>query len=82
MVGTAPTDADLIVDVHLNGTTIFATGKPTIAAAAFDSGLATPTVQVAAAGQYFTVDVDQIGSTIAGSDLTVFIRYVPTGAIG
>ena len=84
MVGTAPTGASLIVDVHLNGTTIFTTqaNRPTIAISAFDSGLATPDVQVAAAGQYFTVDVDQIGSTIAGSDLTVFIRYVPTGAVG
>ncbi len=84
MVDTAPTDAALIVDVHLNGTTIFTTqaNRPTIAAAAFDSGLATPDVRVAAAGQYLTVDVDQVGSTIAGSDLTVFIRYVPVGAIG
>ncbi len=82
MVDTAPTDADLIVDVHLNGTTIFTSGKPTIAASAFDSGLATPTTRVAAAGDYFTVDVDQVGSTIAGSDLTVVIRYVPVGAIG
>lgn len=84
MVDTAPTGDTLIVDVHLNGTTIFTTpaNRPTIAAAAFDSGLATPDVRLAAAGQYFTVDVDQVGSTIAGSDLTVFIRYVPVGPIG
>jgi hypothetical protein len=84
MVDTAPTGAALIVDVHLNGTTIYTTqsNRPTIAAAAFDSGLATPDVQIAAAGDYLTVDVDQVGSTIAGSDLTVVIRYVPVGAIG
>ena len=84
MVGTAPTDASLIVDIHLNGTTIFTTqgNRPTIASTAFDSGLAVPDVRVAAAGDYFTVDVDQVGSTIAGSDLTVFIRYVPTGVTG
>jgi hypothetical protein len=28
-----------------------------------------------AAGDYLTVDIDQIGSTVAGSDLTLFIRY-------
>lgn len=77
-VNTAPTGASLILDVNKNGTTIFTTqgNRPTIAA----SGNATtsepaPDVTAIAAGDYLTVDVDQVGSTVAGSDLTVFIRY-------
>jgi hypothetical protein len=75
-VGTAPTGTSLIVDVHKNGTTIFTTqsARPTIAASAFSSGAATPAVTTMAAGDYFTVDIDQIGATVAGSDLIVIIR--------
>jgi hypothetical protein len=77
-VNTAPTGASLILDVNKNGTTIFTTqaNRPTIAA----SGNATtteptPDVTAMAAGDYLTVDVDQIGSTVAGSDVTAFVRY-------
>ena len=75
-VNTVPTGASLIVDVNLNGTTIFTTQsrRPTIAASGFtalNSGLIE--VNTMALGDYLTVDVDQVGSTIAGSDLTVVI---------
>jgi hypothetical protein len=76
MVGTAPTGASLIVDVNKNGTTIYTTqgNRPTIAASANAGGPgATPDVTALAAGDYLTVDVDQIGSTVAGSDLTVAV---------
>lgn len=75
-VGTAPTGQSLIVDVNINGSTIFSTqaNRPTIAAAANSSGKVTNmnTTSIAA-GQYFTVDVDQVGSGTAGADLTVQI---------
>ena len=78
-VGTAPTGASLIVDVNKNGTTIFTTQsrRPTIAASGFTALSGTP-IEVTAltTGDYLTVDVDQIGSTIAGSDLTVQIWAV------
>lgn len=77
-VGTAPTGAAIILDVNKNGTTIYTggTNRPTIAI----SGFATttepaPAVTTILAGDYLTVDIDQIGSTVAGSDLTVFVRY-------
>jgi len=73
---TAPTGAAIIVDVHKDGTTIFTTqaNRPTIAVSAFDSGTAkTPDVTTFAAGSYLTVNVDQIGSTIAGAGLTVCV---------
>ncbi|HEX6257920.1 MAG TPA: hypothetical protein VFZ48_00405 [Candidatus Saccharimonadales bacterium] len=76
MAGTAPTGADIIVDINKNGTTIFTTqaNRPTIAAGANSGGPgATPNVTALAAGDYITVDIDQVGSTVAGSDLVVSI---------
>lgn len=71
--GTAPTGADLIVDVNKNGTTIFSTqaNRPTIAAGTNGGVSDTPDVTTLADGDYLTVDIDQVGSTIAGSDVTV-----------
>jgi hypothetical protein len=73
-VGTAPTGASVIVDVNKNGTTIFTTqsARPTIAASGF-TATGTPAVTTWAAGDYLTVDIDQIGSTVAGADLTVTV---------
>lgn len=75
-IGTAPVGADLIVDVNKNGVTIFTTqtNRPKILAGAFDSGLVTNMeVTALAAGDYLTVDIDQIGTTTAGSDVTIEI---------
>ena len=77
MVSVAPTGASVIVDVHLNGTTLFTTqgNRPTVAVSTFVDTTATPDVTAVSAGQYLTIDIDQIGSTIAGDDLTVVIEY-------
>lgn len=75
-VGTAPTGASILVDVNIGGTTIFTTqgNRPAITATNFSSGkVANMNVTSWANGTYLTVDVDQIGSTIPGSDLTVQI---------
>ncbi len=76
-VGTAPTGAAVLVDVNKNGTTIFTTqgNRPSIAISGNASSAATPDVTAIAAGDYLTVDVDQIGSTVAGADLLVQVRY-------
>lgn len=83
-VGTAPTGSTILVDVNKNGTTIFTTqgNRPSIAISGFLSAAAVPDAAAAAyvAGDYVTVEIDQKGSTIAGSDLTVAIEYVQTGA--
>lgn len=81
MVGTAPTGASLIVDVNKNGSTIYTTqaNRPTIAASSNSGGPgSTPDVTSLAAGDYLTVDIDQVGSTVAGSDLTVTIVVTKT----
>ena len=74
-VGTAPTGATLICDVHKNGTTIFTTqaNRPTIAISGNTDMSGAPDVTALADDDYITVDIDQIGSTIAGADLTVQI---------
>jgi hypothetical protein len=58
----------------VNGTTIFTTqgNRPAIAAASNTSGKVTNMdVTTIANGQYVTIDIDQIGSSTAGSDLVV-----------
>lgn len=74
-VQTAPTGADLIIDVDKNGTTIFTTqaNRPIIAAGnnADDSG--TPNVTSLAEGDRLGFHIDQVGSTVAGADLSVTV---------
>jgi len=77
MVDTAPTGASAIFDVLLNGTTVYGTAtNPTIAIAANDSGFAPVDVgSVVAVGDYLTINIDQIGSTVPGADVVLLIRY-------
>ncbi|MCL5074206.1 MAG: hypothetical protein M1136_00930 [Chloroflexi bacterium] len=72
---TAPTGATFIVDVNINGVTAFTTqaNRPTIAISGNASTTTLPDVVALAAGDRLTIDVDQIGSTVAGSDLYVTI---------
>jgi hypothetical protein len=76
-VGTAPTGASLIVDVNKGGTTIFGTqsARPTIAVSTNTNKSTGHTVTTWADGEYLTVDVDQVGSTVAGSDLAVTVEW-------
>jgi parallel beta-helix repeat protein len=79
MVNTAPTGASILVDANKNGATIYTTQASRVAiAASANSGAqaGAPDVKTASAGDYITVDIDQIGSTIAGADLTVFVRLL------
>ena len=74
---TAPTGASLIFDVNKAGTTIFTTqaNRPTIAAAATSGTIVAPDVTAIAAGDEFTIDCDQVGSTVAGADVTLILAY-------
>ncbi len=74
-VGTAPAGASLIVDVNKNGTTIFSTqsNRPTIAAATTTDLADAINVTSLSSGDFLTTDVDQVGSTTAGSNLVVQI---------
>jgi hypothetical protein len=74
-VGTQPTGSSILIDVNKDGTTIFTTqaSRPTIAVSTNTDQGAAPDVTTIADGSYLTVDIDQIGSTIAGADLVVQI---------
>jgi hypothetical protein len=73
VVKTAPTGAAIIVDVNKNGTTIFTTqaNRPQIAISGTTGDSGTPDVTALAETDKLTIDIDQVGSTVAGADLTV-----------
>lgn len=70
---TAPTGADLIVDINKNGTTIFTTqaNRPKITDGSTSGDSGTPDVTTLAQNDKITVDIDQVGSTVAGADLMI-----------
>ncbi|PLS81099.1 hypothetical protein CYG49_03150 [Candidatus Saccharibacteria bacterium] len=74
-VSTPPAGSGVIVDVNIDGATIYTdqTLRPTIADAAHTSGFITSVKPAVAAGQFITVDVDQVGATTAGADLSVTV---------
>ena len=76
MVDTAPTGASVIIDVNKNTSSIYGTqgNRPTIAASAFAATVGAHTATTVTDGDYLKVDIDQIGSTIAGANLVVAIR--------
>lgn len=76
---TAPTGAAIIIDINDDGTSIWSSGSrlqiPVGDTAASTTTITNPTV---AKGSILTIDIDQIGSTIAGADLTVILIYQVT----
>jgi hypothetical protein len=72
-VGTAPTGAALICDIHKNGTTLWTTqgNRPTIADAGTTAAITAPDVTSIAQGDRLLLMIDQIGSTVAGKDLSL-----------
>ena len=75
-IKTAPTDADLIFDINVNGTTIWSTqaNRLTIAASATSGTQTSFNTTSVTDGQVITVDVDQVGSTIPGANATVLLE--------
>jgi hypothetical protein len=75
-VGTAPANQAVLVDVNVDGTTIFSTqsNRPSITAATNTAETTTfNTATITTGAHYITVDIDQVGTTTLGSDLTVTI---------
>ena len=91
-VDTAPTGAAIIVDIHkipvadietdFTGTTIYTTqaNRPTLAIDDRHVVATLPDVTSIAQGDVLRIYVDQIGSTVAGADLTVAIRVRQSAA--
>lgn len=77
-VSSAPTGQALICDLNKNGTTVFSTqaNRPRVADGAFASAaLAVPDTTSFSLLDYYTLDIDQIGTGAAGSDLVVNVMF-------
>lgn len=76
-VKTAPTGANLIIDINKNGTSIWNTTQANRASITASSTSGTQTsfdTTALVEGDILTLDIDQIGSTVAGADLTVIVK--------
>jgi hypothetical protein len=72
---TSPTGSTFIVDLMKNGTTMFTTSanRPTIAISGNASTTTLPDITSVVVGDRLRIDVIQVGSTIAGSNLYVTV---------
>ena len=77
LVETAPTGATIIFDINLEGASVFATTKLVIpissTAVAVQASFSSP-APVGARHEILSLDIDQVGSTIAGADGFVLLR--------
>jgi len=78
-VGMSPSGSSIIVDVYKNGSTIFTTvgNRPTISVGSFLDNSSIPNSTSLVSGDYLTIGIVQVGSSVAGSDLTVQIELQP-----
>lgn len=74
--GAAPVGQSIVVDINKNGSTIYTnqSNRPSISGGNFYALATTPNITSISAGDYITVDIDQVGLTFAGSDLTVVLQ--------
>jgi hypothetical protein len=70
-VKTAPTGAALLVTVRKNGVAV---GTVTIADGAFTGTQTSLSITAFVKDDKITVDIDQVGSVVAGADLSVALR--------
>ena len=72
----APVGADIIVDVNLDDVSIFTTqaNRPRIVAGQTEGQSVVPDVNKFRLNEILTVDIDQVGSDVAGTGLTIQIR--------
>ena len=78
-VTTVATGASIKIDVHDDAVTAFST-KCEIPISANDSSAQSPSAATVAAGSIITVEIDQVGSTIAGADLLVTLEFTVDSA--
>lgn len=75
VVDTAPVGSSIIIDINKNNTTLYTTqlNRPTMAINTTSTTVALPDIVDLALGDKLTLDIDQIGSTTAGENLSVTI---------
>ena len=77
-VTTAPVGSTAIFDLHKNGTTVYTTqgNRPQIAAGSTSATAANlPDVVTWAAGDRLSLEIDQVGSSTAGANVTLCVSY-------
>lgn len=82
-VATAPSGADVIVDVRVNGTSVYGSQADMMVIADGAQQDTSATVDAAvSAGDVITLEVEQVGSSTAGADLTVVLNALASlGAV-
>jgi len=76
-VKTAPTGQAILIDINIGGTSIWAStqaNRLTIAASALTGTQTSFDTSALTDGGLLTVDLDAVGSTIAGADLTIQLK--------
>jgi hypothetical protein len=73
---TAAIGSPVVIDINVNGVTIFANqaNRPSFAPGLVDLSEISLNVPIVTSDR-LTIDIDDVGSTLAGEDLSVFIRY-------
>ena len=76
-VTTAPTGSTAIIDLNKNGTTMYTTqgNRPTIAFSGTSVTATNPDVLTWAAGDRLSLEIDQVGSSTAGANVTLCVSY-------
>lgn len=77
VVKTAPTGASLIIDINKNGSSIWAStpaNRVTIIAGATTGNETDFDTTTLSEGDSLTFDIDQVGSSVAGADLSILLR--------
>lgn len=69
--GTAPTGQGIILTVYKNGTSVGTVTLPADATSDLDNAISSSFSQ----GDYITVDVTQVGSTVAGADIFLNLKF-------
>lgn len=79
VVKTAPTGSVIRLDINDDGVSIWSAGnRPTIAAGAVAGNTSTIDNPTVTKGSILTLDIDDVGSGVAGADLTVYVIYQVT----
>ena len=73
-VETAPVGADINIDIKKNGSTTIVSGSITDGSSSSINNSISTSSAGFVSGDYFTVDITQVGSTTAGADLYINLR--------
>lgn len=76
-VSTPPTGANLIADVHMDGTTIFTnqSNRPVVVTGEYYGSSTIIAISGWTTNSYLTAEIDQVGSIVAGEYPVIYVVY-------